>query len=223
MSPNPCTRRRHRSPRGFTLLELLVIVLLIGLISSLILPALAKARQKAIARESLDYGRSIAVAFQNYAKENDGALVPVSLPKPGETEKANWVKLLDECGDSSLKARRKRFEIGYNRRLSRLRNLSSINKPSMTVAFGDTGEIENPDETNPDKWREAPRKSKHDKALVFETPDDKNWKTSRKRMLNRHLGRSSVIFADGGAVLVPVSVVGFQYQAGHPRALWDNK
>ena len=223
MSPNPCTRRRRRSPRGFTLLELLVIVLLISLISSLILPALAKARQKAVAQESLDYGRSIAVAFQNYAKENDGALVPVSLPKPGETEKANWVKLLDECGDSSLKARRKRFEIGYNRRLSRLRNLSSINKPSMTVAFGDAGEIENPGEPNPDRWREAPRKSKHTKALVFETPDDKNWKTSRKRMLNRHLGRSSVIFADGGAVLVPGSMVGFQYQAGHSRALWDNK
>jgi len=223
MSPNPCTRRRHRSLRGFTLLELLVIVLLIGLISSLILPALAKARQKAVARESLDYGRSIAVAFQNYAKENNGALVPVSLPEPGEAEKPNWVKLLDECGDSSLKARRKRFEIGYSRRLSRLRNLSSINKPSMTVAFGDTGEIENPDETNPDKWREAPSKSKRVKALVFETPDDKNWKTSRKRMLNRHLGRSSVIFADGGAVLVPVSVVGFQHKAGHPRALWDNK
>ena len=150
-------------------------------------------------------------------------MVPGSLPKPGETEKANWVKLLDECGDSSLKARRKRFEIGYNRRLSRLRNLSSINKPSMTVAFGDTGEIENPGEPNPDRWREAPRKPGHKKSLVFETPGGDNWKIISNRMVNRHFGRSSVIFADGRVVLVPVSVVGFQHESGHSRALWDNK
>ena len=223
MSPNPCTPCHRCVPRGFTLLELLVIVLLIGLITALVLPALEKTRQKAVARESLNYGRSIGVAFQKYADHHDGALVPISLPKPGETETVNWIKLLDDCGDYSLRARHMQFEIGYNRHLSRLRNLSSICNPAMTVAFGDAGEIENPSESNPDKWREAPRKSKHNKALVFETPDDKNWKTSRKRMLNRHLGRSSVIFADGGAVLVPVSVVGFQYQVGHPRALWDNK
>ena len=223
MSPNPCTPRHRCVPRGFTLLELLVILVLIGLIVGLILPSLAKTRKKAIAQASLNYGRSIGVAFQKYADHHDGALVPISQPKPGEAEKVSWTELLGDFRDTSVKARDRQFAIGYNHQLSQLRSIGSILNPAMTVAFGDAGEIENPDETNPDKWREAPRKSKHDKALVFETPDDKNWKTSRKRMLNRHLGRSSVIFADGGAVLVPVSVVGFQHQTGHPRALWDNK
>ena len=171
----------------------------------------------------MNYGRSLGVAFQKYADQHDGALVPISQPKAGKAENVGWTELLGDYEGVSDKARGRRFEIGYNHQLSQLRSIGSILNPAMTVAFGDAGEIENPDETNPDKWREAPGKSKRDKVLVFETPDDKNWKTSRKRMLNRHLGRSSVIFADGGAVLVPVSVVGFQYQVGHPRALWDNK
>jgi prepilin-type processing-associated H-X9-DG protein len=202
---------------------LLVIVLLIVLIGSLVLPSLAKARQKAAAQESLEYGRSIGTAFQEYATKHDGALVPVSAPKPGDSEEMPWTELLRAHGDYSPRARVMQFGIGYNRRLSQLRDMGSICNPTMTVAFGDTGEIENPGETNPDNWRESPRKLKNKKALVFETPGAKEWETSPSRMINRHRGRASVVFADGRALLMPVSAVGFQYKAGHSRALWDNK
>ena len=204
-------------------MELLVIVLLIGLITALVLPSLAKTRQKAFARASLDYGRSIGVAFQKYADHHDGALVPISQPKPGEAEKVSWTELLGDYRDASVEAQNRQFAIGYNHQLSQLRSFGSILNPAMTVAFGDAGEIENPGEPNPDKWREAPRKSKHDRALVFETPGGKDWKTSSNRMVNRHFGRASVVFADGRVVLVPVGAVGFQYKSGHSRALWDNK
>ena len=223
MLPNPCTPRHRCVPRGFTLLELLVIVLLVGLITALVLPSLAKTRQKAFARASLDYGRSIGVAFQKYADHHDGALVPISQPKPGEAEKVSWTELLGDYRDASVEAQNRQFAIGYNHQLSQLRSFGSILNPAMTVAFGDAGEIENPCEPNPDKWREAPRKSKHDRALVFETPGGKDWKTSSNRMVNRHFGRASVVFADGRVVLVPVGAVGFQYKSGHSRALWDNK
>ena len=223
MPPNQCTPWSRCASRGFTILELLVIILLIALIAGLVLPSLAKTRRKAVAQESLNYGRSIGVAFQKYADHHDGALVPISLPKPGLLEKVNWIELLGDYGDYSPKAGHMQFEIGYNRQLRQLRGIGSILNPSMTVAFGDAGEIQNPGEANPDKWREAPYKSKHKKTLVFETPEGEDWKTSPNRMVNRHLGRASVIFADGHAVLVPVSAVGFQYKIGHSRALWDNK
>ena len=223
MSPNQCTLRGRRASCGFTLLELLVIVLLIGLIAGLVLPSLAKARQKAAAQESLEYGRSIGEAFQEYANKHDGALVPVSAPKPGGPGEVPWIELLKADGDYSPKAGAMQFWIGYNRRLSQLRDMGSICNPAMTVAFGDTGEIENPGETNPDNWRESPRKPKNKKVLVFETPGGKDWVTSPNRMVNRHRGRASVVFADGRSVLMPVSVIGFQYKAGHSRALWDNK
>ena len=223
MSPNQCNPWSRSALRGFTLLELFVIILLIGLIVGLVLPSLAKTRQKAVAQESLNYGRSIGVAFQKYADHHDGALVPISLPKLGQPEKVNWIELLEGYGNYSPQTGHMQFEIGYNRQLSKLQDIGSIRNPSMTVAFGDAGEIQNPSESNPDKWRESPRKSKHKKTLVFETPEGENWKTSSNRMVNRHLGRASVIFADGHAVLVPVSAVGFQYKIGHSRALWDNK
>ncbi len=223
MSPNPCAPRHRCVPHGFTLLELLVILVLIGLIVGLVLPSLAKTRKKAIAQESLNYGRSIGAAFQEYADQHDGALVPISQPKAGKAENVGWTELLGDYEGVSAKARGRRFEIGYNHQLSQLRSIGSILNPAMTVAFGDTGEIENPGEANPDKWREVLRKPKNKRTLVFETPGGKDWKTSSNRMVNRHLGRASVIFADGHAVLVPVSAVGFQYQAGHSRALWDNK
>ena len=200
-----------------------MILVLIGLIVGLVLPSLAKTRKKEIAQASLNYGRSIGVAFQKYADHHDGALVPISQPKPGEAEKVSWTELLGDYGDVSAKARHRRFEIGYNHQLSQLRSISSILNPAMTVAFGDAGEIENPGEANPDKWREVLRKPKNKRTLVFETPGGKDWKTSSNRMVNRHFGRASVIFADGHVVLVPVSAVGFQYKTGHSRALWDNE
>ena len=95
MSPNQCTPWSRSALRGFTLLELFVIILLIGLIVGLVLPSLAKTRQKAVAQESLNYGRSIGVAFQKYADHHDGALVPISLPKLGQPENVNWIELLE--------------------------------------------------------------------------------------------------------------------------------
>ena len=222
MSPNQCTSWSCCASRGFTLVELLVIILLIGLIAGLVLPSLAKTRQKAAAQQSLNYGRSIGEAFHNYAKDNAGSLVPVNLSQLGRREKVDWTELLSEYGDYS-RVHQVRFGIGYNHQLSQLLSMDSICNPTMTVAFGDTGEIENPGEANPDKWREVLRKLKNKRALVFETPGGKGWKTSSNRMVNRHRGRSSVIFADGRAVLLPVSAIGFQYESGHSHALWDNK
>ena len=162
MSPNPCAPCHRCVPRGFTLLELLVILVLIGLIVGLVLPSLAKTRKKAIAQESLNYGRSLGVAFQKYADQHDGALVPISQLKPGKAENVGWTELLGDYEDVSAKARRRRFEIGYNHQLSELRSFGSILNPAMTVAFGDAGEIENPGEANPDKWREVLRKPKNE-------------------------------------------------------------
>ena len=225
MSPNQCTLRSRCASCGFTLLELLVVVLLIVLIGSLVLPSLVKARQKADAQKSLEIGRSIGVAFNDYSNKHDGALVPVNSSGSGDSEnkKRDWLKILGAHGDYSLKARAMKSPFGYNRGLSQIRNMGSICNPAKTVAFGDTGKIDNPGETNPDNWKELHRKPKTTKALIFSTPDFKGWESSSFRMVNRHRGRASAVFVDGSVMLMPVSAVGFQYKSGHSRALWDNK
>ena len=58
---------------------------------------------------------------------------------------------------------------------------------------------------------------------VFEVPSSANWKSQPLRMVNRHLGRASAVFADGHAETLPVGAIGFQYEAGHERALWDHQ
>ena len=212
MSPDLRTQRKQQ---GFTLVELAVIILLIGLIAGLVLPSLAKSRLKVRAQESLEYGRHLGSAFQQYANDHNGRLVPV------QDQDRAWNELLSVENENTLPV--PRGPIGYNQHLATVKRMGAIRNPSLTVIFGDTGKVENPSEKKPDLWRETAQPVTPQKSLVFNTPADAGWNAGEHRMVNRHLGRATAIFADGSATLTPVSAVGFQYEAGHARALWDNE
>ena len=71
--PGPGVRRTGERA-AFTLVELLVVIAIVGLLASLLLPALSKAKGKARSIQCLGQLRQIGLAATLYAEDHDGEL-----------------------------------------------------------------------------------------------------------------------------------------------------
>ncbi len=68
--------RMSRRRAAFTLIELLVVVAIIGILSSLLLPGLARGKQKAKKIKELSAGKQLMLAWQMHADDNGDAVLP---------------------------------------------------------------------------------------------------------------------------------------------------
>jgi len=85
------TRLQNLQPsRGFTLIELLVVIAIIAVLASLLLPALAKAKQKALGIACMNGSRQVTLAWILYAENNNDkiALNPWDSPSAA----TGWVR-----------------------------------------------------------------------------------------------------------------------------------
>ena len=67
---------KAKTTRAFTLIELLVVVAIIAILAGLLLPALAKAKQKGKQMSEINAGRQLMLAWQMYANDNNDNILP---------------------------------------------------------------------------------------------------------------------------------------------------
>src|SRR5262249_47954598 len=69
---------RTEKKNGFTLIELLVVIAIIGVLASLLLPALANTKEQAKLIKCISNQKQIGVAFHLYGDDNDTRFPPLA-------------------------------------------------------------------------------------------------------------------------------------------------
>lgn len=91
-------------PRGFTLVELLVVMAILALLTGILLPVFAKVRASALSARCVSNMRNLQMAHWMYLQANDGWFIDVGLDHGGGhgDEEVTWVNTLQEYYDSPL-------------------------------------------------------------------------------------------------------------------------
>jgi prepilin-type N-terminal cleavage/methylation domain-containing protein/prepilin-type processing-associated H-X9-DG protein len=175
--PQPCSRPKSGGLDGFSLIELLVVISVIGLLAALLFPALAGVKQRSYATQCQNNLRQVGASLLYYLPDNGNRFVPQSILKPppdnpfgptGYGTHTYWPDLMRDYLKTPQVLRCPTFRVpgglglGYNTPEFGIYEpvegsgdrptLASVIEPAATVVFADVCAISNPKEPDPDRW-----------------------------------------------------------------------
>ena len=83
-------KRNKRNPAAFTLIELLVVIAIIAILAAMLLPALSKAKSKALGTQCLNNSKQLQLCWVMYADDNNDAIVPNLINSPLSWVNGSW-------------------------------------------------------------------------------------------------------------------------------------